>query len=64
MMITSENDRDINVANWVRVGFYTTAIPFNFCLIAQILTVGVAYFTDWLGGLFMCCWCEGIVGCR
>ena len=46
MMITSENDRYINVANWVRVGFYTTAIIFNLCLTAQVLTVGVAYFTD------------------
>ena len=46
MTIISENDRDIKVANWVRVGFYTTAITFNLCLIAQVLTVGVAYFTD------------------
>ncbi|MEM9154170.1 MAG: DUF6220 domain-containing protein [Cyanobacteria bacterium P01_F01_bin.33] len=46
MMITSESDRDLNVANWAIVGFYTTAIIFNLCLIVQVLTVGVAYFSD------------------
>lgn len=46
MTTTSETDRDIAAANWVKLGFYTTSIIFNVCLIAQLLTVGVAYFTD------------------
>lgn len=29
----------------VKLGFYATSIIFNVCLIAQVLTVGVAYFT-------------------
>jgi Family of unknown function (DUF6220) len=32
--------------NWLHVGFYIIAIGFNLCLIAQLLTVGVAYFVD------------------
>lgn len=31
---------------WGKIGFYATAIVFNFCLIAQLLTVGIAYFND------------------
>ena len=31
---------------WIQIGFYTTSIVFNLCLIAQLLTVGVAYFND------------------
>ena len=31
---------------WVQIGFYATSIVFNLCLIAQLLTVGVAYFKD------------------
>lgn len=31
---------------WVQIGFYATSIVFNLCLIAQLLTVGVAYFND------------------
>lgn len=46
MTTTSETDHDIAAANWVKLGFYTTSIIFNICLIAQVLTVGVAYFTD------------------
>jgi hypothetical protein len=46
MTTTSEIERDIAAANWVKLVFYTTSIIFNVCLIAQILTVGVAYFTD------------------
>jgi hypothetical protein len=46
MTTTSEIEHDIAAANWVKLGFYTTSIIFNVCLIAQILTVGVAYFTD------------------
>jgi hypothetical protein len=46
MTTTSEIERDIAAANWVKLVFYTTSIIFNVCLIAQVLTVGVAYFTD------------------
>ncbi len=31
---------------WAKIGFYATSIVFNLCLIAQLLTVGVAYFND------------------
>jgi Family of unknown function (DUF6220) len=31
---------------WVQIGFYATSIIFNLCLIAQLVTVGVAYFND------------------
>lgn len=46
MTTTSETDHDIAAASWVKIGFYQTAIILNLCLIAQVLTVGVAYFTD------------------
>lgn len=29
---------------WTQIGFYAVAVCFNLCLIAQILTVGLAYF--------------------
>jgi hypothetical protein len=44
-MTTSELDREVAAKSWIK-GFYTTSILFNICLIAQVLTVGVAYFTD------------------
>jgi len=49
MTTNLETNRDIAATNWIKLGFYTTSIIFNVCLIAQILTVGVAYFTnpDW-----------------
>ena len=68
MNTTSEIDRDRTPTNWVQIGFYTTSIVFNLCLIAQLLTVGVAYFNDpswwnihvWLvrgyGGLSLILW--------
>lgn len=31
---------------WIQLGFYGVAVLFNLCLIAQVLTVGVAYFSD------------------
>jgi Family of unknown function (DUF6220) len=46
MITNSETDRDIADTSWVKLGFYATAIIFNICLIAQVLTIGVAYFTD------------------
>jgi hypothetical protein len=68
MSTTSEIDRDRTPTHWVQIGFYTTSIVFNLCLIAQLLTVGVAYFNDpswwnihvWLvrgyGGLSLILW--------
>ena len=32
--------------HWVQIGFYATSIIFNLCLIAQLLTVGIAYFNN------------------
>ncbi|MEM7772520.1 MAG: DUF6220 domain-containing protein [Cyanobacteria bacterium P01_A01_bin.37] len=46
MTTTSETNQDIAAANWAKLGFYSTSILFNVCLIVQVLTVGVAYFTD------------------
>ncbi len=39
---------DVNrtVSHWTRIGFYATSIAFNMGLIAQLLTVGVAYFNN------------------
>jgi hypothetical protein len=68
MTTTSENDRDIATVRWVKLCLYAISIVFNLCLIAQVLTVGVAYFTDptwwqihvWLvrgyGGLSIVLW--------
>ncbi len=38
----------INVerTDWRLVGFYNIAVVFNLCLVAQVLSVGVAYFSD------------------
>jgi hypothetical protein len=41
-----EIDRDRTPAHWMQIGFYTSSIIFNLCLIAQVLTVGIAYFND------------------
>ncbi len=53
---------------WAQLGFYGVAVLFNLCLIAQVLTVGVAYFNEpawwtvhvWLvrgyGGLSLILW--------
>lgn len=46
MMTALEKDRDIPVSNRVKIGFYGISIVFNVCLIAQVLTIGVAYFSD------------------
>ena len=35
-----------STASWIKLAFYATAIIFNLCLIAQVLAVGVAYFSD------------------
>ena len=44
--MTTNPEIDYNISDWAAVSFYTIAIIFNVCLIAQVLTVGVAYFTD------------------
>ncbi|UBF25636.1 DUF6220 domain-containing protein [Kovacikia minuta CCNUW1] len=41
-----EIDRTPTSRNWVKVGFYLISVVFNLCLIAQLLTVGVAYFVN------------------
>jgi hypothetical protein len=38
-------DRDIS-NRWNQIGFCTVAVGFNLCLIAQLFTVGVAYFLN------------------
>jgi hypothetical protein len=44
--MTSNSESDNTPAHWMQIGFYATAIVFNLCLIAQLITVGVAYFND------------------
>ncbi len=44
--MTTNPETDGAFPSWVQISFYATAIVFNLCLIAQVLTVGVAYFTD------------------
>lgn len=44
MMTNTEIDRAS--PQWMQSGFYATSIVFNLCLIAQVLTVGIAYFDD------------------
>ncbi len=34
----------VQTSNWRQLGFYALALIFNLCLIAQVLTVGLAYF--------------------
>lgn len=46
MITNSEIDSNPTPARWMQIGFYAVAIAFNLCLIAQLLTVGVAYFND------------------
>ncbi len=49
MTTNSEMDCDRVVRtspNWMQISFYATSIVFNLCLIAQLLTVGVAYFEN------------------
>lgn len=46
MIANLETDRDIATTSWLKRSFYAISILFNVCLIAQVLTVGVAYFTD------------------
>ena len=46
MNINSASDRDKPSKDWMKTGFYAIAVLFNLCLIAQLLTVGIAYFND------------------
>ena len=46
MTINSQLDRHKSDRRWIQIGFYAIAIIFNLCLIAQLLTVGIAYFND------------------
>ena len=46
MTINSEIERDRTLMRWMPIGFYATSVVFNLCLIAQLLTVGVAYFVN------------------
>jgi hypothetical protein len=46
--MTTHPAKNLNIAtaSWVKPTFYAISILFNVCLIAQVITVGVAYFTD------------------
>lgn len=46
MTINSTLDRSKPPQHWIKIGFYAIAVLFNLCLIAQLLTVGIAYFND------------------
>lgn len=46
MTINSEIDRAQASIRWMQLGFYATSVVFNVCLIAQLLTVGFAYFNN------------------
>ncbi|MEO0835697.1 MAG: DUF6220 domain-containing protein [Cyanobacteria bacterium J06642_3] len=46
MTINQEINRDLAARSWLKLVLYGIAIIFNVCLIAQVLTVGVAYFSN------------------
>jgi hypothetical protein len=46
MNIDLPSDRAQISRSWTQIGFLAIAILFNFCLIAQLLTVGLAIFDD------------------
>ena len=46
MNVNLQTSRDRTPTRWVQIGFYATSIVFNLCLIAQLLTVGVAFFRN------------------
>ena len=46
MTTCSEIGRDLTPARGILISFYVTSIIFNVCLIAQLLTVGIAYFNN------------------
>lgn len=42
--MTPNSEIDRTPTHWMQIGFYATSVVFNLCLMAQLLTVGVAYF--------------------
>lgn len=44
--MTINSARDKPPKDWIKTVFYALAVLFNLCLIAQLLTVGIAYFND------------------
>ncbi len=46
MAINSEIEHAHAPTGWMQSGFYAVSIVFNVCLIAQLLTVGFAYFNN------------------
>jgi hypothetical protein len=44
--MTTTSERGRIFSRRIQIGFYAIAVIFNLCLIAQVLTVGVAYFAD------------------
>jgi len=48
-MISSDLNSEKPADRWHQVGFHAVAVCFNLCLVAQVLTVGMAYFyqPDW-----------------
>jgi hypothetical protein len=45
-MINLQSEQTQLSGRWVQKGFLAIAVLFNFCLIAQLLTVGLAVFDD------------------
>jgi Family of unknown function (DUF6220) len=46
MMIDLHSKQTTLSGRWIQKGFLAIAVLFNFCLIAQLLTVGLAVFDD------------------
>jgi hypothetical protein len=46
MMIDLHSEQAKSSGRWIQKGFLAIAVLFNFCLIAQLLTVGLAIFDD------------------
>ena len=46
MTFNSEIDPNLAHIRLIQISFYGTLVVFNLCLIAQLLTVGVAYFVN------------------
>jgi hypothetical protein len=45
-MIDLHSEQTKLSGRWIQKGFLAVAVLFNFCLIAQLLTVGLAVFDD------------------
>jgi hypothetical protein len=46
MGMNTTTDLEATDSDWRQIGFYRIAVVFNLCLVAQVLSVGVAYFSD------------------